>query len=303
MSPRHHGEEMLHLLAWPLDTHTMSRTTLGLIVAAALTFGSLAIMAVRFGTGSWGPQLLAVASLHQLESAEQELVEVLLLLPLTALVICVYRNVIGLTSFGTFTPALIGLAFRDMRSWPGVPIFVGLLLVGWGLRRVLERLHLLQVPRISLMLSVIISLLVVLIVVANRLGWPATRFIALFPLIVLTGMIERFILMEEEEGAYASLRTLAATMLIAGTISLIISQSFVPRWLMTAPESLGLIMAAQLLLGRYTGYRLTELYRFRALLKDETQHRVPEFIPPVGDGSTKDDASSQRRFPSLLSAR
>jgi hypothetical protein len=29
------------------------------------------------------------------------------------------------------------------------------------------------------------------------------------------------------------------------------------------PETLGLVMAAQLLLGRYTGYRLSELFRFR----------------------------------------
>ena len=31
----------------------------------------------------------------------------------------------------------------------------------------------------------------------------------------------------------------------------------------------GLVMAAQLLLGRYTGYRLTELFRFRGFLRDD----------------------------------
>jgi hypothetical protein len=31
------------------------------------------------------------------------------------------------------------------------------------------------------------------------------------------------------------------------------------------PEALGLVVAGQLLLGRYTGYRLTELARFREL--------------------------------------
>jgi hypothetical protein len=33
------------------------------------------------------------------------------------------------------------------------------------------------------------------------------------------------------------------------------------------PETLGLVMAAQLLLGRYTGYRLSELFRFRDFLR------------------------------------
>jgi hypothetical protein len=31
------------------------------------------------------------------------------------------------------------------------------------------------------------------------------------------------------------------------------------------PEALGFAIAAQLVLGRYTGYRLTELFRFRDL--------------------------------------
>uniref|UniRef100_UPI00397ADEAF 7TM domain-containing protein n=1 Tax=Salmonella sp. SAL4436 TaxID=3159891 RepID=UPI00397ADEAF len=33
-------------------------------------------------------------------------------------------------------------------------------------------------------------------------------------------------------------------------------------------ETVGLVMAALLLLGRYTGYRLTELYRFRDFVRD-----------------------------------
>ena len=35
------------------------------------------------------------------------------------------------------------------------------------------------------------------------------------------------------------------------------------------PETLGLVMAGQLLMGRYTGYRLSELLRFRDFVNDE----------------------------------
>ena len=34
------------------------------------------------------------------------------------------------------------------------------------------------------------------------------------------------------------------------------------------PETIGLVMACQLLLGRYTGYRLSELFRFRDFVKE-----------------------------------
>jgi hypothetical protein len=35
------------------------------------------------------------------------------------------------------------------------------------------------------------------------------------------------------------------------------------------PELLLIVLAANLLLGRYTGYRLTELWRFRTALKQD----------------------------------
>ena len=51
-----------------------------------------------------------------LPAAERQLVEFLLLLPVAALVCCVVRNVIGLHTYGTFAPALLGLAFREVES-------------------------------------------------------------------------------------------------------------------------------------------------------------------------------------------
>src|SRR3954467_14587785 len=50
-------------------------------------------------------------SLYMLPPAEQHLVSFLLLFPVAALIVCLFRNVIGLHSFGTFAPALVGLAF------------------------------------------------------------------------------------------------------------------------------------------------------------------------------------------------
>jgi hypothetical protein len=206
-------------------------------------------------------------SLYALPPAERRLVEVLLLLPVAALIICVFRNVIGLNSFGTFAPALIGLAFHDLRSLPGILVFVTILLVGWVLRRVLDRYHLLQVPRVALMLTLIMAVLITTIVAANLYGAGATTYISLFPVVILTGMVERFWTLETEDSTAASFRTLFQTMLIATVIALVLSLPALVRHLFCYPETLGLVMAAQLLIGRYTGYRLTELFRFRDFLR------------------------------------
>lgn len=249
----------------------MSRTTQCLCAAALLSAISLGLMVVRFNAlnhdGASGNRFFQTISLELLPPADQSLVEVLLLLPVAALIICFVRNVIGLTSFGTFTPALLGLAFRDPRSWPGIIVFVGILLAGWGLRRALNRFHLLQAPRISLVLTLVVIILIGFIVLSHRIGWPATQYISLFPLIILTGMIERFITVEEEDGPRASFQTLFSTMLVALCIALVVGRSFVANHLLRYPETLGFVMAALMLLGRYTGFRLTELYRFRELAR------------------------------------
>ena len=57
-------------------------------------------------------------------------------------------------------------------------------------------------------------------------------------------------------------------MFIAAAIALVLSRPSAGRSTCSAiPETLGLVMAVQLLIGRYTGYRLMELFRFRDFLE------------------------------------
>ena len=162
-------------------------------------------------------------SLFALPPAEHRLVEILLLLPIAALIICIFRNVIGLSSFGTFAPALIGLAFHDLHSLPGIFVFVTILLIGWLMRRVLDHYHLLQVPRVATMLTLIMIVLIAAVVAANVYGAATTRYISLFPMIILSGMVERFWTLETEDSTGSSFRTLFQTMLISTVIALVLS--------------------------------------------------------------------------------
>jgi hypothetical protein len=224
---------------------------------------------------SWAHQFFSRVSVHALPPAEQRLVEFLLLLPVAALVICVCRNVIGVSSFGTFGPALVGLVFRDLGNVGGILVFVGLVLAGWRCRRLLDRFHLLQVPRTALMLSVVVTMLIGLIALASHYHFAVSKYVTLFPVIILTGMVERFWTLDEEDGARSSFQTLIGTLLIAATVGLVVSMPWLPAALGQYPESLGLVMAGQLLLGRYTGYRLSELYRFRDFVQPPVTDAAP----------------------------
>ena len=163
---------------------------------------------------------------------------------------------------------LLGLDFRELESLPGILIVISIILTGWLLRRMLDRYHLLQVPRQAVLLSMVIIMLVGAVVFTAHRNIAATRYVSLFPIVILTGMIERFWTLETEDSTGSSFRALVNTMLIAITISLVLSLRALTVHMYRFPETLGVIMAVQLLIGRYTGYRLMELYRFRDFLEE-----------------------------------
>jgi transglutaminase-like putative cysteine protease len=219
---------------------------------------------------AWGSSFWRKLSLYRLRPPEQHLVRFLLLLPLAALIVSFFRTVIGLPTFGTFAPALMGMAFLDLDVLPwGLTAFAVLVLAGWALRRLLDRFHLLMVPRVSVLLTLLVLMLVTGIVVGANFGLPATSYMALFPLVILTHLVERFWTVESEDGTAASFKTLAGTFFVAATVSLALCWPAVGTWMFRYPETTGVVLACQLLLGRYTGYRLTELYRFSDLIQEE----------------------------------
>jgi transglutaminase-like putative cysteine protease len=208
-------------------------------------------------------------SFASLRPGEQQLARFLVLLPLAALIVCVFRSLIGVPTFGTFSPALLGLAFLNLRALPwGLGIFFCLVMVGWMMRHWLERFHLLQVPRTSALLTLIVFVLLALVVVASQLGVATTQYVALFPLVILTHLVERFWTVEAEDGTGSSFKRLLGTAVVTVCISVCLAQEPVAYWMTRYPETLGVVLAVQLLLGRYTGYRLSELYRFAELYKE-----------------------------------
>lgn len=209
-----------------------------------------------------------IATFASLPPAEQHLIRFLLLLPLATVVVGVFRVLIGVRTFGVFSPALLGLIFRDLRGLPwGLGIFVGTVLVGWIFRKFLDRYNLLLIPRAAVMLTLIIAFLIAIVVLAARADVHVTAYIALFPLIILTHMVERFWTVEAEDGTGSSFKTLFGTILVAVAVAVSLSPDAISRWMFRFPETLGLVVAVLLLLGRYTGYRLTELYRFQDVIE------------------------------------
>jgi len=207
-------------------------------------------------------------SLLSLPLQAQQTYRILLMVPIGAFIMLLLRNVIGLKTFGTFMPVLVALAFRDTGLVAGIALFV--LVVGAGLlaRFYLERLRLLLVPRLTAILILVVLLMATVSVLSNRMDLEVGLSVALFPMVIMAMIIERMSVAWDERGGANAIREGIGTLIVAALAYLVMSWPWLERFVFVFPETLLLLFSGCLLLGRYSGYRLTELYRFRALASD-----------------------------------
>ncbi len=192
---------------------------------------------------------------------------ILLTIPLGVLLLIVVRNVIGIKTFGTFMPVLIAMAFRETELLLGIVLFTLVVGLGLSVRFYLDQLKLLLVPRLAAVLIVVIIMMIAISVLSHKLGLPRGLSITLFPIVILTMTIERMTIVLEERGATEALQQGIGSLFAAALAYLVMSVNALQHIIFIFPELLLLVLACVLLLGRYTGYRLLELTRFKALAK------------------------------------
>ena len=212
----------------------------------------------------FSPDLWAF-SLSSLPLATQNVYRILLLVPIGAFVILIMRNVVGFKTFGTFMPVLIALAFRETHLLAGIILFSVLVALGLTIRFYLDRLKLLLVPRLAAVLIVVILLMLIVSIVCHRLGIESGLSVALFPMVIMTMTIERMSIVWEERGPREAVQEGVGSLIAATLAFAAMSWKPLAHLITTFPELLLVLLAITLLLGRYSGYRLLELRRFRVM--------------------------------------
>jgi hypothetical protein len=121
---------------------------------------------------------------------------------------------------------------------------------------------LLLVPRLGAVLIVVVILMLIISVVSHKLGLETGLSVALFPMVIIVMTIERMSVVWEERGAGDAIKAGLGSLFVAAVAYLAMGMNWLEHLIFTFPELLLIVLAVVLLLGRYTGYRLTELRRF-----------------------------------------
>src|SRR5690606_33801568 len=207
-------------------------------------------------------------SLYGLPLQTQQTYQIMIMIPIGVLVILILRNLGGLQTLGTFTPVLIALAFRETQVGFGIILFTLITALGLSLRSYLEHLKLQMLPRLSVVLTFVVILIAVISLFSHKLGLERGLSVSLFPMVILTMTIERLSITWEERGGGHAFKVAVGTLVAASLSFTLMNIPELTYFIFTFPAVLLIMVGFMLAMGRYRGYRLTELFRFKAFLKD-----------------------------------
>ena len=208
-------------------------------------------------------------TIYNLPSLEQNTLKWLMIFPLGILLVVILRNVVGIQTMGTFTPMLISMSLVKTGFVAGFICFSAIVALGLLIRAALTRLNLLLVPRISAVVIWVIVIMQLLTVFGYQSDLKIIASAAFFPIIITAWIIERASITWEEEGAKNATRQIVNTLIVAVLTYVVICNDYIRHIMFAFNEWNLVILALVMLLGTYTGYRLSELKRFAPLVGEK----------------------------------
>jgi hypothetical protein len=171
--------------------------------------------------------------------------------------------VVGIPSYGTFMPMLIALAMRSTGLSIGLMLVAMVLSIGILGRLLITRLRLLLVPRLSVLLCLVVLTVALLGLLGVELDDRDFFAGILFPIVILTMLVERFSITVDEEGWREALQRAVSSIVIAMIVYPVFRIANLEMLFLSYPELVLVVIGILIWLGAYTGYRLSELLRFR----------------------------------------
>ncbi len=203
-----------------------------------------------------------------LRGVSVETVLMLLLFPVTAALVAFSRHVIGFSGFGIFVPILVTIAFVYSGVLAGFLLFLVIILTASFGRVVVRRLKLPYLPRMAVLLWLLALGALLLLLVAPILGMEGLVKMTIFPILFFMMLTEENIEAQITRTWQAAVLMTVETLFIAILGSAIIGNGWVRGWFLTNPTFASLaVLGVDMLIGKYKGLRLMEVWRFRKLIK------------------------------------
>ncbi len=207
-------------------------------------------------------------------------IALLLLLPVIATIVAFMKQVVGITTFGIYTPSIITLSFLIIGMHAGLLTLATAILVGALSRPLLKKVRMLFIPKMAIVITIVSLTLFLILIASTYLGLFNAQFlsIAIFPMLILSTLVEKFVSVKTGKGLSSAFALMLSTVLVSiiayfivgGEINLgftTIKFEMVKSLVLTYPEIILLLIGIDFLLGKWSGLRVLERIRFREVLR------------------------------------
>lgn len=195
----------------------------------------------------------------------------LLAVPFITFIIAFCRQFIGLKTFGVFAPLMLTLSLMMLGAKFGILAFAVVMLVSYMLRLLFDRVNLLYIPKVALLFSAISLSFFGVLALAIYFDTSLNLALAVFPLLVMSTISEKFVSAESQTGVKKALIIAAETVLISLAAYGLLELDWTKNIILSRPEVIILPIGLLVWLGKFTGLRLTEYIKFRALFHENEE--------------------------------
>ncbi|MBL8761480.1 MAG: hypothetical protein JNL50_09280 [Phycisphaerae bacterium] len=228
------------------------------VVVAVLLLVPMALMAYKLSGLAGSAALSEWLSFGRLSPELRSRTLHLLVVPLGALVVVMFRLTLGLRVLGPFRSVLLAVAFQVTGALVGIVFFALVLGAVTVLRPLIKRLRLAYFARSAALLSAVAGMIVAAMLVGIAMGVPGVERVAYFPVVVLALSGDAFAVTLRREGARSAVWRAVATAGAALAITAISSIEQLQVALVRFPELLLAVVACVILSARHMKWRLLE---------------------------------------------
>lgn len=194
----------------------------------------------------------------------------LLLLPLIATLISVLHYMVGLSGYGIFMPTMIAIAFIATGIVGGLVLFAMILVISILSSYILKKLKLHFWPARAISLLFISLGTFLLMMMSSYVKLIDIRQISIFPILFMILLAEEFTRTQMVKSGGEAKRLTIGTIVLAITGAIMMNFDWLQGVVLGYPGMVVvLVLVINLLVGNYTGIRLSEISRFKGGIREK----------------------------------
>lgn len=198
----------------------------------------------------------------------------LLLLPLVATLISALHYIGGLSGYGIFMPTMISIAFIATGIFGGLVLFAMILLISILGSYILKKLKLHFWPARAISLLFISLGTFLLMMASSYIRLIDIRQISIFPILFMILLAEEFTRTQMVKSRGEAKKLTIGTIVLAITGAITMNFAWLQEIVLEYPGLVVvLVLVINLLVGNYTGIRLSEINRFKGGIREKKDRR------------------------------